>query len=561
MTIQELQTFRESEDKVEFKEAKHNFPWNGGSHSEQKDRRKCYLGYVVALANEKGGLLVLGMANKIPHTVVGSDFADGKTGELEDAVYEKLGIRVHAEELRDENGLRVVVTKIPSRPLGRMMKFEGVALMRTGDSLRNMTDEEMIAVFSEQEPDFSAIICPELTLGDIDDNAVAILKERYALKQKNPAFKELPTKQLLRDLDLLTNEELTNAALILLGKEEVLKKHLPNAQVNIEYRKTSEQIPFDKRYPYLKPLFVGIDDIWSQLNARNLDHKINEGPYKFDIPYFNEEVIREAALNAIAHRDYTINSEIVIKQSPDKITITNAGGFPKGVNLDNLLTINSTPRSRLLTEILEKTGLVERSGQGVDKIFRITLSEGKPLPDYSKSDLFQVELTLNAAMQDKAFTMFMRDVQTKRGEDNPIGTFKTIALHNIKEGKSDGIDAKLLEELEQEELIKRSGGSASEKYVLADMYFEIKDMPSEIGGFRILDLERVLNVLKDNPTVKMKDFVSAFDGDLNREQVRYLIDKLVDVVLDKLGSGSGTTYSLKGGVVDLNNITDILIGA
>lgn len=558
MTIAQLQKLRESEDKVEFKEAKNNFPWNGGSHTEQKDRRKCYLGYVVALANEKGGLLVLGMADKIPHTIVGSDFADGKIGALEDEVYERLGIRVHVSELIDENGLRVVVTKIPSRPLGRMMKFEGVALMRTGDSLRNMTDEEMIAVFSEQEPDFSAKICPELTLGDIDDDAVSILKDRYALKQNNPEFKELSTEQVLNDLNLMTNGGITYAALILLGIEEALVTYLPNAQINIEYRKTPEQTHFDKRYPYLKPLFVGIDDIWSQLNARNLDHKINEGPYKIDIPYFNEEVIREAALNAIAHRDYTINSEIVIKQSPDKITITNAGGFPKGVNLENLLTINSTPRSRLLTEILERTGLVERSGQGVDKIFRITLSEGKPQPDYSKSDLFQVELTLNAAMQDKAFAMFMNDVQTKRGENNPIGTFKTIALHNIKEGKSEGIDAKLLEELEKEELIKRSGGSTSEKYVLADAYFEIKNAPSDIGGFRPIDLTRVLEVLKTNDAPKMSDFVDAFKDDLSRDQVRYLIDKLVDIVLDKKGSGKGTYYKLKGGVIDLNNITDIL---
>tara|TARA_R110002050_G_scaffold218631_1_gene354568 strand:+ start:11305 stop:12990 length:1686 start_codon:yes stop_codon:yes gene_type:complete len=558
MTITGLQKLRESEDKVEFKEAKNNFPWNGGSHTEQKDRRKCYLGYAVALANEKGGLLVLGMADKIPHTVVGSDFADGKIGALEDEVYERLGIRVHVSELIDENGLRVVVTKIPSRPLGRMMKFEGVALMRTGDSLRNMTDEEMIAVFSEQEPDFSAKICPELTLGDIDDDAVSILKDRYALKQNNPAFKELSTEQTLKDLGLMTNEGITYAALILLGIEEALVTYLPNAQVNIEYRKTPEQTPFDKRYVYLKPLFVGIEDIWSQLNARNLDHKINEGPYKIDIPYFNEEVIREAALNAIAHRDYTINSEIVIKQSPDKITITNAGGFPKGVNLDNLLTINSTPRSRLLTEILERTGLVERSGQGVDKIFRITLSEGKPQPDYSKSDLFQVELTLNAAMQDKAFAMFMNDVQAKRGENNPIGTFKTIALHNIKEGKSESVDAKLLEELEKEKLIKRSGGSTSEKYVLADAYFDIKNTPSDIGGFRLIDLTRVLGVLKTNDAPKMSDFVEAFKDDLSRDQVRYLIDKLVDIVLDKKGSGKGTYYQLKGGVIDLNNITDIL---
>ena len=558
MTIAQLRKLRESEDKVEFKEAKHNFPWNGGSHTEQSDRRKCYLGYVVALANEKGGLLILGMADKLPHKVVGSDFADGKIGALEDEVYERLGIRVHISELTDENGLRVVVTKIPSRPLGRMLKFEGVPLMRIGDSLRNMTDEEMIAIFSEQEPDFSAKICPDFTIDDIDETAVTILKEKYALKQNNPAFKELATEQILTDLDLKTIEGFTFAALILLGKEEALKKYLPNAQVNIEYRKQVAQTHFDKKYTYLKPLFISIDSIWAQLNARNLDHKINEGPYKFDVPYFNEEVIRESALNAIAHRDYTINSEIVIKQSPQQITVSNAGGFPKGVNIDNLLTTNSTPRSRLLAQILEKTGLVERSGQGVDKIFRITLSEGKPLPDYTKSDLFQVELTLDASMQDRAFSVFMNQIKSDRGGDNPIGTFKTIALYNVKEGKSEGIGTKLLEELEQENLIKRSGGSASEKYVLADMYFDIKDMPSEIGGFRPIDILKVSKVLEGNKIPKMQDFVEAFKDDLTRDQVRYLIDKLVGVVLDKKGSGKGTYYHLKETLVNIDDITNRL---
>jgi len=550
MTIQQLIKLKESEDKIEFKEAKNQYNYNNG--------RKSVLGYVCALANEGGGILAFGIKETKPYTLVNSQAYAGRLGQLEQNIYRDKGIRVKVNELFDEDNNRVVIIEIPSRPIGKMLYYDDVALMRVGDRLERMNEEMYVSIVMEKEPDFSAKICPELTLGDIDERAMAILKEKYALKQKNPEFRGLPTEQALKDLALMTNEGITYAALILLGKEETLVAKLPNAQVNIEYRKTPEQTHFDKKYPYLKPLFLGIDDIWSQLNARNLDHKIDQNPYKFDIPYFNEEVIREAALNAIAHRDYTINSEIVIKQSPDKITITNAGGFPKGVNLENLLTINSTPRSRLLTEILERTGLVERSGQGVDKIFRITLSEGKPQPDYSKSDLFQVELTLNAAIQDKAFAMFMNDVQAKRGEDNPIGTFKTIALHNIKEGKSEGIDAKLLEELEKEELIKRSGGSTSEKYVLADTYFDIKNTPSDVGGFRIIDLERVLNVFKDNPTVKMKDFVSAFDGDLNREQVRYLIDKLINVVLDKQGSGSGTTYSLKGGVVDLNNITDIL---
>ncbi len=54
---------RESEDHVEFKRAQHNYPFNGGSHTEPRDRRHCVLGYIVALANERGGLLVLYIRN------------------------------------------------------------------------------------------------------------------------------------------------------------------------------------------------------------------------------------------------------------------------------------------------------------------------------------------------------------------------------------------------------------------------------------------------------------------------------------------------------------------
>ena len=99
MNIAQLQQLKETEDKVEFKEGKHNFTYNGGSHNAQEERRKCYLGYIVAFANECGGTLVLGMADAFPHQVVGSDFGEGKIGALEDDVYAKLGIRIRHEEL------------------------------------------------------------------------------------------------------------------------------------------------------------------------------------------------------------------------------------------------------------------------------------------------------------------------------------------------------------------------------------------------------------------------------------------------------------------------------
>ena len=56
------------------------------------------------------------------------------------------------------------------------------------------------------------------------------------------------------------------------------------------------------------------------------------------------------------------------------LVITNAGGFPVGVDTDNILSVNSMPRSRRISEVLQKTGLVEKSGQGVDRMFAISIS-------------------------------------------------------------------------------------------------------------------------------------------------------------------------------------------
>ena len=117
--------------------------------------------------------------------------------------------------------------------------------------------------------------------------------------------------------------------------------------------------------------FLAIDSIWAYINQPRLNPQvhISENAYIFDIKLFNKETIREAVLNAIAHRSMIVQNDVVIKLSPTELTITNAGGFPIGVDKSNVLTVNSTPRSKRLAEVLQKTGLVEKSGQGVDKMF------------------------------------------------------------------------------------------------------------------------------------------------------------------------------------------------
>lgn len=108
----------------------------------------------------------------MPHEVVGTDFAKDKVGELEDEIYRRLYIRVHCEELYDEMKNRVLVINIPSRPIGKAMRFEGVPLMRVGESLREMDDQEYFSILQEQDPDFSARICKGLSMEDLSEEAM-----------------------------------------------------------------------------------------------------------------------------------------------------------------------------------------------------------------------------------------------------------------------------------------------------------------------------------------------------------------------------------------------------
>lgn len=536
---------KESEHKIEFKRAEHNFPWNGGSHSDQRERRKCFLGYIVALANEGGGFIVLGMDDTLPHKVVGSDFGLNKLGELKDAVYEKLGIRIRAAELFDTENNRVVLTTIPPRPIGKIKKFEGVPLMRVGESLRNMSDEEIFAILSEQEPDFSAKICEGISIADLDEAAIKKMKESYARKQKNPGFMQLSTEQVLTDLKLLENGKLNYAALVLLAKKEVIHAKLPQSKTIWEFRHSVAQIHHDSREVIDEPLFIAIDNIWKLINQPSLNKKypVQSGPYIFDLYDFNEEVIREAVLNAIAHRDYTITSEVDVKQYPNKITITNPGGFPKGVTIENILTVSSTPRSRLMTENLEKTGLVERSGQGVDKIFSSTLSEGKVEPDYKNSNMFQVSLSLRTEIIDKAFHVFVSQYQNSAKEPK-LGVEQIITLSKIRNGIFQNLKMEIVSQLEKSGLIKKGSGHTN-RYTLSQEYYALVNDVLKIGKrYLVKEIEIILLALQGN-ALKMGELEKNMEASLNRNQIKYLTGKLFDdEVLSKDGKGSGTSYTI-----------------
>lgn len=531
-TISELQQMRESEDHVEFKKGEGgNVSYNGKGKDKPNERRRCILGYVAALCNEGGGRIVIGMHDKHPHDVTGTSQCMNGLGQLESDIYRDMGIRPEVYELfEDSTGKRVLVIEVPSRPIGKVFKFEDVALMRVGEELKPMDDKTYISIIQEQEPDFSEQYCEDACFDDLDPNAISILKEKYAKKQNNPSFKSLTDKQALSDLLLINGEKVTNAAVLLVGKEAFLNKVFPQAKVMLEYRGTEAQINFDNRIPFGQPFYILIDELWKTINLRNGSIPVREGSYIFDIPFFNEDVIREIVNNAFAHRDYRRNSEIVIKQYPNKLAIQNAGGFPQGVNLDNLLTVPSTPRNRLLADVLSKTGVVERSGQGMDKIFLYTLSEGKPAPDYSHSDDFTVTGILLATVKDNAFAMYVQGIQQELPDDKKLTVFDVMALCEVRDGAKHPTDKQITQKLEQMGYLEKHGKTNAQYYILPRAYYELSGDIAKYSLMTDWDVHQVWAViypfLVKYGKAKKSDIVTLCGNHLSDKQLRKFIDEL-----------------------------------
>lgn len=551
ITLENILRLREAEDRVEFKEAHNGFSFKGGDKSDQKERRKSVMGYVVALANEGGGLLVFGIKEgkppHTPHTVVGTNYREGLEGTTEAEIFVECNLRVKLHSLFDEQGKRVLVFEIPSHPIAQVLLFDDVALMRVGDRLERMSEDRYRAIINEQEPDFSAKICQGLTLNDLETSAIETMKQKYALKQDNPTFRRLSNEQVLNDLDLVRQGKLTYAALILLGKEAAIKQYLPQATIWVEYRVKPNQIRFDNRKMFMRGFFAELDEIWKLIDSRNGFFPIRQDAYIFDMPNLNEEVVREALLNAVAHRDYAMNSEIVIKQYPEFLEVSSAGGFPFGVTLKNIITVSSTPRNRLIADVFLKTGLVERSGQGVDKIYRLCISEAKGAPKYLP-DAHNITLRIPAVVEDTAFLLFLQAYQQQHGGQE-LSAQEVIELEKIRqELPKKELNIQIVKSLEKYGLVESYGQTSGKRYILSKEYYSFTQQEGSYSAEKFSEQQAFIQVqmhFAEFTTARMNDIVRLLHHAMTRDQIRYLVDKWVNhQFLERIGTGVQTTYKL-----------------
>lgn len=384
---------------LEFKEARSDFSFDK------------LLEYCVALANEGGGKIILGVTDRRPRQIVGT-MAFEAPGRTEAGLHGRLMHRIPVEELHTSDG-RILIVHVPGRLPGTAWQIDGHFLKRAGDGLVGMSDVELRAIFSETGPDFSAEPCTGAILADLASDAIAAFRTRWAIKTRDERKNSWSDTETLSNAELLVDGKLAYAALILFGTRAALGRWLAQAELVFEYRSSDASGPAADRDELREGFFAYHEALWAKINLRNDKQSYQDGLFRVEIPTFDEVSVREALLNAVAHRDYRMGGSIFVRQFPRRLEIVSPGGLPPGITPENIID-QQYPRNRRLAEALAKCGLIERSGQGMNLMFESAIKQGKPLPEFSGTTQHQVKITLKGVVEDPAFVRFMERLGEER---------------------------------------------------------------------------------------------------------------------------------------------------
>jgi len=325
----------------------------------------------ASLANTQGGMIVIGVSDRglIHGTTIGKQTIERLTNTITDntdpVIYPN--IAVHKLE-----GKEIIVLEV-SESLNKPHLAYGKAIKRIGNVTKLMKRDEFERLLlgrSRLKPQFDSEICEEASLEDINWDKVDWFRTAY----KITTGKEILTEnvKLLENLDCIKKDKITNAGILLFGKNPGMV--IPQSQITI-VRYPGKNV--SDRYLDLKDingdLFDIIDyaDKYIKEHIQIASHLIPGQIHREEIPQYPLFAIRELVVNAVAHRDYFVQgSRIIIKMFEDRIEFSSPGGFPAGITPENIVD-RQFSRNPIIVKILNMVRYIEAIGDGIDRVLEV----------------------------------------------------------------------------------------------------------------------------------------------------------------------------------------------
>ncbi|MCC6810913.1 MAG: putative DNA binding domain-containing protein [Deltaproteobacteria bacterium] len=358
--------------RLEFKEAKNQY-----------DNNKLYK-YCVAIANEGGGRLILGIADKPPRPVVGTA-AFNDPVEMAEKLFEAVGFRVDIEEVKHPDG-RVLVFHIPARPKGTAYHLNGSYLMRSGEELVPMSEDQLRKIFAEGAPDW----LEEHALTNIDAQQVVELLDTQAFfelfKLPYPTDRAGVIDRLVRDrlIDKLDGTYAIRrlGALMLAKRLEDFPDLQRKAPRLIVYKGNSK---LDTRLDQIrtKGYAVGFQALVGFVMEQLPQNELVEDALRKQVKLVPEIAVRELVANALIHQDFGVSgASVMIEIYDNRVEISNPGEpvVPVERFIDGYQS-----RNERLADLMRRMNICEERSSGIDRVVSTAEAFQLPAPKFHSS--------------------------------------------------------------------------------------------------------------------------------------------------------------------------------
>lgn len=372
VTVEQVDVWRRARsehEQLEFKEAKQHF---GDDRLFQ---------YCVAIANEGGGVLLLGIANDPPRPVVGTQ-AFGNPEATATKIFDKLGFRVDVDAVDHPDG-RVLAFQIPSRPRGTAYSVDGKYLMRVGDSLLPMTEDRLRSIFDEGRPDWLT----EPAMASVTTEGVVELLDTQGFfelfKVPYPSSRAAVLDRLERDRMIVkqgSTYSISNLAAILFAKRldsfPGLERKAPRVIVYDGKGKTTTKRDQLGNRGYAVGFAGLVHFVLSQVPTNEV---IGQALRK-DVSMYPPLMIRECVANALIHQDFLVaGAAVLVEVYDDRVEISNPG--QPAVEVDRFID-EFRSRNERLADVMRRIGVCEEKGSGIDKVIDLAEVAQLPAPEF-----------------------------------------------------------------------------------------------------------------------------------------------------------------------------------
>jgi ATP-dependent DNA helicase RecG len=479
------------------------------------------ISYISAIANMKGGNLIIGVEDKTLKILGINDAGDYTPENTPERILGNCtnlnseGFKIESVTTSD-SGKTIWIIKIPSHQPRLPIYAHKKAWQRLGESLTEIKPERLQAILSEykEASDWSAEIISGATIDDLDLAAIKKAKEQFLIRSPKyeQEIKNWDNAKFLNKAKLTIGDGITRTALILLGKDE--SAHFLDSAVKIFWGLRTLENKEKAGEVFSIPFILAVDEVLAKI--RNLKY-VHLGlgtlfPDKF--LRYEPFSIRELLNNAIAHQDYEEKGRInVMEYEDDHLIFSNCGSFlPNSVEE---VALSDVPlekyRNLFLVEAMKNLNMIETHGGGIRRVFNHQIERFFPLPEYDLSNN-KVKVKLTGKIIDENFAKI-------------LGSKKSLELSRIM--ILDRVQRKLpisdfeIKNLKKEGLIE----GRKNQYFLSSGVAEALQQKAQYIKNKAFDKEHYKALI-----LKYLDV----NGQASREEINTLIfDKLSDVLSGK----------------------------